>query len=845
MATYTINNPKFGNVDAQTIKTPIANYDEIFRFDNPGGTIGIRKGNQVYNLDPDMYAQTYGIQRGLGNFGEFQGQIAQDFARRLGVDLGDLKTYNSADLVSAFGLPTSYGTKVGNISMFQDLNPQMGGDIVRGDPNAAPAEQYPGQFKGYTQGSPQSIAYGQQGQVLGAGMQTGTSANNSLPTDARSVLVQKVDQTDPNLSSNQAFVNAVFRAYMGRDANTQELQKYTGQTVDSVRSIVKTAAQNIMNANAARQQAQPATPPIPHNPNFNLDLPPQINSSDYTKALTNPTSQFDINNILKQMQDAYSQYNDALKPSVEERAVQAQLDQAEKDYLAQQFSVEGQSIPSNFIGQQMTRLNEYVNKLALPLEKKLQRLQDQRKTLVGALKEKIGFGSQLAQTAKALQELTQPDVLSTQVGDDGSVYAIVKQQDGTMALKNLGVINKTDKKYTETGTYTSASGEQVFWGMTKEGKIEQQTLGKKKTGDIGGLTKEQLAQLQNIQGNIRNDQDVKGYIDIRDSYNRVQASSQDPSGAGDLALIYNYMKMLDPGSVVRESEFATAAASGSLGERFKAAGEKILKGERLSNDMRADFVDRSNKLYQQKFQSYQKAVDFYGNQLDTFGIPRALGLRDFVSGAADSHSDSISSRIQEARDSGWSYTEIIEYLRGTPELKTQIDEAAINGYKPEEIINFLKGFSGVGSDTNKAPVVGNYQGLPMYDTYSSNPGTNRSDRNNNPGNIKASNYSMGFNGVIGVEAKQADDGGYFLVFNSPQDGANAVGRLLQEGKAYKGVTAEQAIKKYNGGGSYGAIDLGLNPNQDFQSQIRDPQKLSMVVNKLLINEGYTGLKSYA
>ena len=31
------------------------------------------------------------------------------------------------------------------------------------------------------------------------------------------------------------------------------------------------------------------------------------------------------------------------------------------------------------------------------------------------------------------------------------------------------------------------------------------------------------------------------------AYNRMVASSQDPSPAGDLSLIFNYMKVLDPG----------------------------------------------------------------------------------------------------------------------------------------------------------------------------------------------------------------------------------------------------------------------------------------------------------
>lgn len=87
------------------------------------------------------------------------------------------------------------------------------------------------------------------------------------------------------------------------------------------------------------------------------------------------------------------------------------------------------------------------------------------------------------------------------------------------------------------------------------------------------------------------------FMDINNAYNRVKAAGSEPSAAGDLALIFNYMKMLDPASVVRESEFATAANAASLPERLRAQKNKILRGERLSTVQRKDFMDRSAKLF--------------------------------------------------------------------------------------------------------------------------------------------------------------------------------------------------------------------------------------------------------
>jgi len=70
------------------------------------------------------------------------------------------------------------------------------------------------------------------------------------------------------------------------------------------------------------------------------------------------------------------------------------------------------------------------------------------------------------------------------------------------------------------------------------------------------------------QNDFKNEQDLrkeyqgnpvyKNYTAVRGSFERIQSGAARNTGAGDLGIIYGYMKMLDPGSVVREGEFATA-----------------------------------------------------------------------------------------------------------------------------------------------------------------------------------------------------------------------------------------------------------------------------------------------
>jgi hypothetical protein len=122
---------------------------------------------------------------------------------------------------------------------------------------------------------------------------------------------------------------------------------------------------------------------------------------------------------------------------------------------------------------------------------------------------------------------------------------------------------------------------------------------------------------------------VKAFSDQTTAYGRVISSVQDPSPAGDLALIFNYMKVLDPGSVVREGEFATAQNAGSVDDRTRGLYNRIISGERLSDAQRADFADRATRLYSGAEQQYQDISEQYAAFARSAGLPPEQVIPDF------------------------------------------------------------------------------------------------------------------------------------------------------------------------------------------------------------------------
>jgi hypothetical protein len=88
---------------------------------------------------------------------------------------------------------------------------------------------------------------------------------------------------------------------------------------------------------------------------------------------------------------------------------------------------------------------------------------------------------------------------------------------------------------------------------------------------------------------------TKMYGELQGTFNTIQASANSANGPGDIALITGFMKMLDPGSVVRETEFATARDTAGLFTQLQNRLEKAQNGQLLSPQQRKEYVALSQK----------------------------------------------------------------------------------------------------------------------------------------------------------------------------------------------------------------------------------------------------------
>lgn len=125
----------------------------------------------------------------------------------------------------------------------------------------------------------------------------------------------------------------------------------------------------------------------------------------------------------------------------------------------------------------------------------------------------------------------------------------------------------------------------------------------------------------------------KDYSDMKSAFGQVVSSLSQGTPIGDVAGATKVMKLLDPGSVVRESELGIAMAASGRMDRLNNYFSNMMSGQKLTPTQREDFKALSNELYaaagqayNQKRKEYETFGDAYGfkNLTPALGAPAAI-----------------------------------------------------------------------------------------------------------------------------------------------------------------------------------------------------------------------------
>ncbi len=116
--------------------------------------------------------------------------------------------------------------------------------------------------------------------------------------------------------------------------------------------------------------------------------------------------------------------------------------------------------------------------------------------------------------------------------------------------------------------------------------------------------------------------EVRQFNEVATSYETIRRLSRaTPTAQNDIAMVYAYMRMLDPTSVVRETEFATAQNAAGVPERIRNQWNALLSGQRLSPNQRREFANTAGTVYEGRRQNYDALVTQYQGYARDGGLP--------------------------------------------------------------------------------------------------------------------------------------------------------------------------------------------------------------------------------
>lgn len=227
-----------------------------------------------------------------------------------------------------------------------------------------------------------------------------------------------------------------------------------------------------------------------------------------------------------------------------------------------------------------------------------------------------GDDERLAALAPTLLTAAQPKIES--IGARGSI--VQDPLTGEMQVVGQPIEKPTDLpasvdeyNFAKTQAGGGFKGSYTDWLKTKTGATTRITVdsGRRDFSVKTGLRKE-----FNLLP------DVKAFNDVATSYDVISdiANKKNPSPQDDLSLIYSFMKMLDPLSVVREGEFATAENSASVPDRIRNVYNKVLTGNRLNSSQRAQYANTAGGVYESRKRRYDEVVDEYSDYARDAGL---------------------------------------------------------------------------------------------------------------------------------------------------------------------------------------------------------------------------------
>lgn len=242
--------------------------------------------------------------------------------------------------------------------------------------------------------------------------------------------------------------------------------------------------------------------------------------------------------------------------------------------------------------------------------------------------------SALSQIPEATPEIAAaigarlPQLLQANEGAESDVIPPLKESAGTTGgEKSTATVDSTPATPTPLSPFGNLTKRQVLALAMSEGASAKDlqdlsTMYDLVADETGSIGEETMKVADSLRTEYFKRTNENGFLDVSNSFKKI--SNTPDTAAGDVSIIFSYMKMLDPASVVREGEFATAEQTAGIPDQIVKLYNKALSGKRLSGRQKDAFIEAATSVYDQYKTSQDQIDGLYQNLSKRYGIDPAL-----------------------------------------------------------------------------------------------------------------------------------------------------------------------------------------------------------------------------
>lgn len=253
---------------------------------------------------------------------------------------------------------------------------------------------------------------------------------------------------------------------------------------------------------------------------------------------------------------------------------------------------------------------------------------------LGALSQ-IKGGATPEHVSRAMAHLVDIGVVSPEMGQKiaaGAPPDPLKMKEWLITGRNAVMSAKDQRSYTDVDANTTANNQQselnnkrtVGASYAHAAAVQAQA---KATRDAATIQRDQQTEMK-LGDDYRNQS--KAFKEVGDAYRTITGTldKATTSPAATLAAATKFMKLLDPGSVVRESELGMALAATGVIDRAMNYYNVLKSGRVLTPNQVKDFKAITAEIYS-KAQEGQRDIDsHYSKQAKQYGLRPEMVVQD-------------------------------------------------------------------------------------------------------------------------------------------------------------------------------------------------------------------------